>query len=256
MTGRLGAAADLRFNQTVREFVAFVSELGLDHVEFKREYLQAPPEAPPPAEIATILEAADMSCTLHAPFRDCNVGSFNDNARAAAETMVIDTLNDAATMGAEAVVIHGGSVPKRYPDRVRKKAHRNAIRSLKACTAHAATVDVPLCLENQPWSATDERHTTSPAALANTLTQIGADSETLRVTLDIGHARVSNHDWQAFVDRLGGRIEVLHLHDNDGEADTHDPLAAYKPIYEAVDPSYAVFEMQSLTDIHACVDGR
>ena len=98
MTGRLGAAADLRFNQTVREFVAFVSELGLDHVEFKREYLQAPPEAPPPAEIATILEAADMSCTLHAPFRDCNVGSFNDNARAAAETMVIDTLNDAATI--------------------------------------------------------------------------------------------------------------------------------------------------------------
>ncbi|MFP4217631.1 MAG: sugar phosphate isomerase/epimerase family protein [Salinarchaeum sp.] len=256
MTGHLGAAADLRFNQTVREFVAFVSELGLDHVEFKSEYLQASPEAPPPEEIGTILEAAGMSCTLHAPFRDCNLGSFNDKARAAAETMVIDTLNDAATMGAEAVVVHGGSVPRRYPDRVRKKAHRNAIRSLKACAAHAATVDVPLCLENQPWSAADERHTASPTALSDTLGRIAADPAALRITLDIGHAKASGHDWQAFVERFGDRIEVLHLHDNDGEADTHDPIVAYEPICDAVDPSYAVFEMQSLADICACVDGR
>ncbi len=47
MTSRLGAAADLRFDQTVREFIAFVSELGLDHVEFKREHLEALPAAPP-----------------------------------------------------------------------------------------------------------------------------------------------------------------------------------------------------------------
>jgi sugar phosphate isomerase/epimerase len=253
---RLGAAADLRFAETVEELLAYLTGLGLDHLELKREYVHAPPEAPPPAELGELVDAYDVTLTLHAPFRDWNLGSFNDASREAAVRQVRDTLDDAATAGAGAVVVHGGSVPRRYPDRVAEKSRRNAVRSLAECAAHAADVGVPLCLENQPRSSETRRYTTSPGDLAATLEAVDADPDALRVTLDVGHARVNGYDWRAFADRFGDRVEVLHLHDNDGTADDHDPIApaAYEPVVEAVGAPYNVLEMKSLDDVARCLD--
>ncbi len=251
----LGAAADLRFEESVAEFCAHVSSLGLDHVELKREYLLAPPEGPSAERIGAIADEHGVSLTLHAPFRDCNLGSFNDASREAAVAQVCATLDDAATAGAGAVVVHGGSVRRHYPERVRAKARRGAIRSLRECAAHAAEVGVPLCLENQPRSATKSRHTGSPDALAAVLDEVGADPAALGVTLDVGHATVNGHDWRAFVDRFGDRIEVVHLHDNDGTADDHEPFPGYEPVVDAVDAPYNVFEMKRVADVARCLDG-
>ncbi|ERH00545.1 MAG: hypothetical protein J07HN6_02168, partial [Halonotius sp. J07HN6] len=35
----IGAAMDIRFGASVEEFMTYVTDIGLDHVEFKREYL-------------------------------------------------------------------------------------------------------------------------------------------------------------------------------------------------------------------------
>jgi hypothetical protein len=35
---RLGAAMDVRFGASVEEFLEYLTELGLDHLELKREY--------------------------------------------------------------------------------------------------------------------------------------------------------------------------------------------------------------------------
>lgn len=251
----LGAAADLRFEESVAEFCAHVSSLGLDHVELKREYLLAPPEGPSAERIGEIVDDHGVTLTLHAPFRDCNLGSFNDASREAAVAQVCATLDDAATAGAGAVVVHGGSVRSHYPERVRAKARRGAIRSLRECAAHAAEVGVALCLENQPRSASKNRHTGSPAALAAVLAEVDADPAALRVTLDVGHAKLNGHDWRAFADRLGDRIEVVHLHDNDGTADDHEPLPGYGPVVEAVGAPYNVFETKAVADVARCLDG-
>jgi sugar phosphate isomerase/epimerase len=250
---RLGAAADLRFEQTVAEFLDYVTALGLDHVELKREYMHAPPEAPAADELGTLLDSYDATLTLHAPFRDWNFGSFNDASRRAAVSQVKDTLDDAHEAGAGAVVVHGGAVPRRYPERVQEKAVDNAVESLAACADYAADVGVPLCLENQPRSDEKRRHTTTPEDLAALLDRVGAAPEALRVTLDVGHAKVNGFTPREFTDRVGDRVEVLHLSDNDGTSDDHEPLPDYEGVLEMVGAPYNVFEMKTVDDIARCV---
>ncbi|WP_129114680.1 sugar phosphate isomerase/epimerase family protein [Halegenticoccus tardaugens] len=252
----VGAAVDVRFDVRIEPFLDYVTDLGLDHVELKREYLHGHPETPSPARVGELAETFGVTVTYHAPFRDWNLGSFNDASRAASVEQVVRTLDDAAAAGAGAVVVHGGSVPRRYPDYVRRKARENARRSLAECAAHAADVGVPLCLENQPRSDEKERHTTSPDDLAATLDAVDAGPDALRVTLDVGHAKVNGHDWRAFAERFGDRIEVVHLHDNDGTADQHLPFSGYEAVCDAVGAPYNVLEMKTVRDVETCVLGR
>jgi len=245
----LGASMDVRFGATVEEFVAYLVDLGLDHVELTAEYLQGHPDAPDPETVGEIVSSYGVSVTYHAPFRDWNLGSFNDASARASAQQVTRTLDAAATAGAGAVVVHGGSVPGRYPEWVREAARQNAVESLRTCARHAERVGVPLCLENQPVHGRRERHTAGPDALAATLDAVGVGPEALRITLDVGHASVNGTDWRVYPERFGDRIEVCHLHDNDGEADTHDPLTDYEPVVDAVGAPYNVFETKTAGDV-------
>lgn len=250
----LGAAADLRFDVTVVEFLDRLDRLGLDHAEFKREYLHAPPKAPPAEEIGTAATNRGMTVSFHAPFRDWNLGSFNDASRRAAVSQVRETLDDAATCGGDAVVVHGGSVRQHYPKRVVEKSYENAVTSLRECAAYAADVGVALCVENQPISDTKRRYTTSPDDLAIILDRVDAPPEALGVTLDIGHANVNDHDLWEFVDRFDGRIRIVHLHSNDGTTDQHHPITDYQDVIDGTDADYYVFEMKSMADIERCLE--
>jgi sugar phosphate isomerase/epimerase len=244
---------DIRYGVSVEEFAASVTELGLDHVELKREYLEGHPDAPTPAEMRDIAERYDLSVTYHAPFRDWNLGSFNEEARRGSVDRVKKSLDDAAAAGAGAVVVHGGSVPRRYPEWVRETAAENAVRSLAECAVHAERVGVPLCLENQPRSDAKRRYTTTPDDLAELLSEIPVGPDSFGVTLDVGHAKVNGVGWERFVDRFGDRIRVCHLHDNDGTADDHEPLVDHEGVVEAVPADYFVFEMKSVDDVARCL---
>lgn len=249
----LGASMDVRFGATVEEFTEYVVDLGLDHVELTTEYLEGHPNAPDPETVREIATQYDVSVTYHAPFRDWNLGSFNDASARASAGQVKRTLDAAATAGAGAVVVHGGSVPRRYPDWVREAGRENAIESLRVCAEHAANVGVPLCLENQPFDDRDERHTVGPDALAETIQEVGLGPDALGITLDVGHASVNGNDYREYVDRFGDRITVCHLHDNDGETDAHEPLVDYEPIVDAVDAPYNVFETKTTADVATCL---
>ena len=247
--GRLGAAMDVRFGASVPEFLEYITDLGLEHVELKREYLHGHPDAPSPERMGELAEEFDVSVTYHAPFRDWNLGSFNDASRRAGAAQVKQTIDDAATAGAGAVVVHGGSVPRRYPEWVRERARENALRSLAECAEYAQLVGVPLCLENQPEDPNRRRYTTTPEDLAAVLAEVDVTPEYFGVTLDVGHARVNGHDWGEFVERFGDRIRVCHLHDNDGTADQHEPLVDHQRVRETVPADYFVFETKSVADV-------
>lgn len=254
MTRRLGATTDVRFDAPVEECMRRYREFGLNHIELTAEYLHGQSDVPEPAEIGDLADTYELSLTYHAPFRDWNFGSFNDEIAMAGAEQVKTTLDAAATAGAGAVVVHGGSVPERYPDRVRENGARNARDSLAACARHAAEVGVPLCLENQPTHSRRDRHTTSPDALAAMLDSVDVDPEWLQVTLDIGHTMVNSTDWRAYVERFGDRIRVCHLHQNDGDRDAHEPIPEYERFVELVDAEYNVFEMKSIEDVAICLD--
>lgn len=250
----LGAAMDVRYGIGVESFLQTITEMGLDHVELKREYLEGHPDAPSPSEMRDLAESYGVSVTYHAPFRDWNMGSFNDAAREESVERVKRTLDDAAAAGAGAVVVHGGAVPDRYPRWVREKAAANARRSLAECAEYAQFVGVPLCLENQPSKESKRRYTTTPADLEAAVDDVDVLPESLGITLDVGHAKVNGYHWRDFVDRFGDRITVCHLHDNDGTGDQHEPLPDYGRIVETVPAEYFVFETKSVADIARCMN--
>lgn len=252
---RYGAALDLRFETSVDGFVDFLAGLGLDHVEIRQGYLDVQPEAPTPRELRELAAATGVTYTFHAPFRDANLGNVNEPLRLAAVEGVRRSLDAALAAGAAAVVVHGGSVPRRYPERVLARARRQAVRSMRECATHADDVGMHLCVENQRYKPARVRHTETPGRLAAFLDEVGVDSEYLGVTLDVGHAKVTGVDVGAFVDRFGERIRVAHLHDNDGTADRHDPLAEYEDVARRIGAPYNVFEMKSLADVERCVAG-
>jgi len=246
---RLGAAMDIRFDANVPEFLDYITDRGLNHIELKREYLYGHPEAPTPERLGELADQYDVSVTYHAPFRDWNLGSINEASRQASVDQVKQTIDDAATAGAGAVVVHGGSVPHRYPEWVRSAAHENALQSLAECAQYAQLIGVPICLENQPKSRSKRRYTTTPDDLAEVLDEVDVVPKYFGVTLDVGHAKVNGYDWEAFVDRFGDRIRVCHLHDNDGTADQHEPLVDHESIVEHVPADYFVFETKSVDDV-------
>jgi len=246
---RLGAAMDVRFGATVEEFMTYVTDLGLDHVEFKREYLAGHPNTPDPERVGELAEEYGVTLSYHAPFRDWNVGSYDETVRQDSVERVKRTLDDAAAAGATSVVVHGGSVPHRYPEWVRERARENAHRSLAECAEYAQLVGVSLCLENQPIDEDKRRYTTSPAALAEMIDAVDVPPQYLSVTLDVGHAKVNGHDYREFVEEFGHRIRVCHLHDNDGSADQHEPFPGYESVVESVPANFFILEMKSLGDV-------
>jgi sugar phosphate isomerase/epimerase len=173
---QLGAAMDVRFGISVESFLEYITDLGLSHLELKREYLEGFPDTPTPATLGALTDRYDVSLTYHAPFRDWNMGSFNDAIRRNSAARVKQTLDDAAAAEAGGVVVHAGSVPRRYPEWVREKAHNNACKSLRECAVYADRVGVPLCVENQPISDRDIRHTTTVADLASAVSIDGTDA--------------------------------------------------------------------------------
>lgn len=253
---RVGASYDLRLDETVEEFAAFLTDLGLSHVEIRADSLFTRSDAPTPRDLRELAERRDLSYTFHMPFRDLNPGSFNDDAREHAVEQVQATLNAAAVAGAGGVVYHAGSVPRRYPERVRETARENALESLREVVAHAEAVGVPVCVENQPRKSKKVRHTTGVDRFASFLDDADVDSEFLGVTLDVGHANVNGTDLDAFLDRFGDRVTVVHLHGNDGTGDDHDPMPAFEATVERVGAPYNVLEMKSLADIETSVDGE
>ena len=86
-----------------------------------------------------------------------------------------------------------------------------------ALAEYAATRDVTICVENMPM-----RHFSlaTPQRLLEFVQTVGHDH--LQICLDTGHVAVFPHlSVGDEVRRLGGYLRVLHIHDNDGESDTH-----------------------------------
>ncbi len=251
-TTRVGASLDIRIDQPVEEFVRLVTDRGLEHVELRWEQLDVT-GAPDPAHVRELADTHDVSFTVHGPHVDLTLGNLNERLREAAVAEVIDALEYAAAINAEGVIVHGGAANERYPTHVRETARQNAIRSLRTCADHADAVDVPLCLENQREKETERRFTATPERFEQFLADIDADPAALQLTLDIGHAKASGIDYRRFVDRFGDRIRVVHLHDNDGTGDHHDPLPTFRSVVREIQAPINVLEMKSPADIDRCL---
>ncbi|MEA5389616.1 sugar phosphate isomerase/epimerase family protein [Haloarculaceae archaeon H-GB11] len=256
MSKHYGASLDLRMAESPTEFVDFLDSLGLSHVEIRHSYLDTRPETADVEALRELRETAGVTYTIHAPYNDCNPGNLNEPLRKAMSERLVATLDLADAIGAGAVVTHGGAVRRSYPDRVQEHAREQAVRTIREAARHADEVEVPLCVENQRAKAKKRYNTSTPERLAAFLDDVDLDSEYLGVTLDVGHAKATGVDYEAFVDRFGDGIRVAHLHDNDGTDDDHDPIPDYEAIAADIGAPYNVLEMKSKADVERCVGSR
>jgi sugar phosphate isomerase/epimerase len=252
---RFGASLDIRFPESIDAFIDFLQANGLNHVEVRQGYLDVS-DGPVLKSLGRLLDATDLSATFHAPHIDCAMGNLNERVRQATVESVKHSLDIAADVGAEGVVVHGGASRTRYPERVQAYSRERALRSIEACSRHAEAVGVPLCLENSRDKSGERRHTATPDRLAAFLADLEVDTEYLRLTLDVGHAKATGVPYGDFVDRFGDRIHIAHLHENDGTDDDHDPLPEFRAVAAEVGAPYNVLEMKSLDDITRCVSDQ
>ena len=255
MNTNFGASLGVGVGDSVAEYANFLESLGLSHVEIRWNYPDTREERPSDRRLRDLRESRDLTRTIHAPYGDANPGSLNEGRRRATRDRIVEALDTAAAIGARAVVVHGGSVTRSYPDRVKSYAREQAIRTIREAARHADDVGVPLRVENQPVKRKPRYNTSTPENLVAFLDDVGLDTDYLGVTLDVGHATASGVDYESFVETFGDRIVVAHLHDNDGTADDHDPIAAYEAVAADVGAPYNVLEMKSKADVERCVEG-
>jgi sugar phosphate isomerase/epimerase len=170
-----------------------------------------------------------------------NLASPDAGIRARSIRLVADALALSAELGAPFYSVHGGFItdptgfgttsfvfPQPAEPDARARAMDRFCDSLAACVRRASALGVLLLVENN----------VCPADLKGTLLLQDADEfeqmlarfapRELGVLLDTGHLNVSartyGFDPLACARRLADRIRALHVHDNDGLADLHQPV--------------------------------
>jgi len=169
--------------------------------------LSSPDEAIRRRSLDFVLAALDLAARLDAPYYSVHAG------------FVVDPLE----MGPTSFRFP----PLPSPDEPRRAMER-FIETIKPAVSHAESVGVGLLVENN----------VCPADLRGKLLLQTADefhelldacpSASLGVLLDTGHlkvaARTFGFECADFVDALGPYVKVVHIHDNDGRLDTHEPI--------------------------------
>ena len=196
------------------EWLSGVEGLGFEFVELVSEWPHyLTPETKALFEDA--LGSHNLKLTVHAPFSDLNIASFNESIRSASLGILRETLSLASELGAMVVTIHPGHcspLSRRYSEEY-LTIHR---RSFETIAEWSEEFGVKVGVENMP---------SFPILDAQTCLRLAEllDGIDLGVTFDVGHLNTTTRDFRGFLRTFGDRIVHLHLHDNHGDRDEHLP---------------------------------
>ncbi len=171
-------------------------------------------------DLEKLLERLDWnpSLTLHAPFMDLNPGAVDHMVRSATQVRFRQILNVAALLKPRAIVFHAAYDKWRYSGRKDIWLERSMDTWDKVMET-ATKIGVRIAVEN----VFDE----DPEALGMLIEKVG--HRDFGFCFDTGHfnlfSTVPMEQWFAV---LGKHIVEVHLHDNDGSADSHWALGRGK----------------------------
>jgi deoxyribonuclease IV len=177
-------------------------------------------KAPKPRDDASALRAADLPVYVHAPYL-VNVASANNRIRIPSRTILQQTCDAAAAVGATAVIVHGGHVEAGTDVAEGLVNWGKALQRLET--------DVPVYLENTAGGQhAMARHVDTIARLWDVVGDHG-----LGFCLDTCHAHAAGEELLDAVERIlaiTGRIDLVHANDSKDEAgsgrDRHEHLGA------------------------------
>jgi sugar phosphate isomerase/epimerase len=149
--------------------------------------------------------------TLHGPFQDLAPGALDDGVLAASRRRLRQAFGYLSVFRPVAVVCHLGYEARHYLGDQERWLARSAA-TWKELAALAAPHGVTVMLENV--------HETEPELFLEVLGRVGASN--LQVCFDLGHLLAfSTGDFPRWLETLAPVIGQLHLHDNQGNHDSH-----------------------------------
>jgi sugar phosphate isomerase/epimerase len=156
------------------------------------------------------------SLSLHAPFMDLNPGAMDPMVRSVTQMRFRQLMDAAAILKPRAAVFHAAYDRWRYSGRTDIWL-QNGIDTWQKVMDAASRIGVRVAVEN----VFDE----TPEALAMLIEKI--NNPDFGFCFDTGHfnlfTKVPMEEW---FERLGRHLVEVHLHDNDGSADSHLALGA------------------------------
>jgi sugar phosphate isomerase/epimerase len=163
--------------------------------------------------MAEKLHKEGIRISLHGPFWDLCAGSTDPLIRQITRTRLQQFFDLVAIFQPLQVVCHTGYDPRHHGDW--QRFLEISLATWEPLVERAELLEVPLLLENV-W----EHHPRLHQELFYHLS-----SPYLGFCLDVGHqhcfSRTPLSDW---LKSLGDRLREIHLHDNDGNGDTHLPV--------------------------------
>jgi sugar phosphate isomerase/epimerase len=159
------------------------------------------------------LESVGLNVTVHAPFSDLNIASFNRRIREVSLRILEETMKLASELGVKAVTVHPGHcspVSRKYQKEY-IEIHR---KSLGALAEFSEEYGIPVGVENMPKFPILDAQT--PERLAILVEDIDVG-----ITFDVGHLNTTTRDFEGFLRLFRDRIVAVHMHDNRGRSDEH-----------------------------------
>jgi sugar phosphate isomerase/epimerase len=216
--------------KTLEGFEAWVKsakELGFEFIEILSEWPHYLTRENLPF-FRDVLNSYGLKATIHAPFSDLNIASFNDRIREASLGIIRETVELAAELGALVVTMHPGHCsPISVKNREKYlEIHRESLRKIARWSEEYG---IKIGVENMP------RFPILDAQNCDRLMEIIEGVE-IGVTFDVGHLNTTTGNFDRFIELFGERIVHVHLHDNSGERDEHLSLGEGMVPWERVVP--------------------
>ena len=208
----------------IADELADIAALGFDYLELSMD--------PPQAHYSAIRQQMNLilgALASHSMNIICHLPTFvstadlTDSIREASLLEMFNSLEVAAELGSQKVVLHPGHIGG-LGIYVEQTALAHANNRLAAIIDHAQTLGLCVCLENMFPKC---RAFVEPDDFVEILQRF----PDLKLTLDTGHANIANPGGRRileFIEKFGPRIGHLHVSDNFGERDDHIPLGAGK----------------------------
>jgi sugar phosphate isomerase/epimerase len=189
-------------------------ELRLDFVELSADLHEALPALQTPERIRALQRATGIGASVHGSYVDLNLASAMPLARANAVERTLRGIDFAASVAAIALIVHSGRTTLSHP--IADDLAHAAQRASFAALPRGGT---PIAIENLALDPLDLLR--GPEAL-----RALCDEHDLLSCFDVGHAFVEGGEAAigSYLDALEGRIHHLHLHDNRGIHDDHEPF--------------------------------
>lgn len=166
-------------------------------------------------DIADQLIDAGLTITMHAPFFDLRPGAIDPKIRNASIERLKQFFDLAPLFKPRSMVCHVAFEEKYYIS-LEDKWLENSIDTWRRFIDVAADLDAIIALEN-----VYERSPAYPALLLDAF----KDVPQISYCFDTGHCNAfSTAPMSEWIDKIGHRIGEVHLHDNDGSTDAHDPV--------------------------------